>query len=266
MTALRAMRDREGLTLPDVAVFTMLALRANEVGECWPSYERIAQDARVSRRTAIAAVDRLVAAGLVRRTVRARGSAVNAPNRYAITVRRWCRTITTRCRTITGVVINVHPGWCSRRTGVVINVHPKSPHGKSLNGRERGGGNAHASARKARRSTRRSECDARKPVCQSPPPTLSAPSSRTPGRRDSHSRAGRARSSCGRSASARSNAGAVRAAPATSRPRPGRPRGQSEMERRNNDNRTNSRPRSRETSPGSRRCPSSGRAPIAELK
>jgi len=64
-----------GLTTDAVAVYCLLAARANETDQCWPSYTRIASQLGISRRTAIRAVGTLCRRGLLRkRTVRREGS------------------------------------------------------------------------------------------------------------------------------------------------------------------------------------------------
>lgn len=59
----RSLRGR--LTPTELAVYVALTWRADGKGFCWPSYATIAEDAGVSRRTAVNAIQLLVSKGLV---------------------------------------------------------------------------------------------------------------------------------------------------------------------------------------------------------
>ena len=50
-------------------VLIKLADNANDKGECWPSYDNIAEVCEISRRSAINHIDKLVKKGLVRKEV-----------------------------------------------------------------------------------------------------------------------------------------------------------------------------------------------------
>lgn len=86
MSALFAVRDRRDLSAPQKATMVALVLRANDESRCWPSYERLAGDAAISRRTAIDAVRSLETAGLLRREAARDEAGDAAPNVYVITL------------------------------------------------------------------------------------------------------------------------------------------------------------------------------------
>ncbi|ARS51522.1 helix-turn-helix domain-containing protein [Kushneria konosiri] len=64
-------------------VLLKLADNANDKGECWPSYQHIADQCEVSRRTAMNHIEALCAAGLVSKVSR-KGPKGNASNTYLL--------------------------------------------------------------------------------------------------------------------------------------------------------------------------------------
>ena len=80
----KALKDKR-LTHLDRCVLMALALRTNSGGYCFPAYNKIAEDAFCSRRTAIYAVKKLVEYGYLlkqKRTIA--GSAEQTSNGYFI--------------------------------------------------------------------------------------------------------------------------------------------------------------------------------------
>lgn len=64
-------------------VLLKLADNANDQGECWPSYQYIADQCEMSRRTAVSHIDELCKAGMVKKEVR-KGPKGNSSNIYII--------------------------------------------------------------------------------------------------------------------------------------------------------------------------------------
>lgn len=66
-------------------VLLKLADNANDKGECWPSYDNIAEVCEISRRSAINHIDKLIKQGLVRKEER-KGPKGNSSNVYYLTL------------------------------------------------------------------------------------------------------------------------------------------------------------------------------------
>jgi len=66
-------------------VLLKLADNANDKGECWPSYDNIAEVCEISRRSAINHIDKLIKQGLVRKEER-KGPKGNSSNVYFLTL------------------------------------------------------------------------------------------------------------------------------------------------------------------------------------
>ena len=66
-------------------VLLKLADNANDKGECWPSYDNIAEVCEISRRSAINHIDKLIKKGLVRKEER-KGPKGNSSNVYYLTL------------------------------------------------------------------------------------------------------------------------------------------------------------------------------------
>ncbi|OEY66818.1 conserved phage C-terminal domain-containing protein [Marinobacter sp. X15-166B] len=66
-------------------VLLKLADNANDQGECWPSYQYIADQCEISRRSAMMHIDALCAAGLVQKRTR-KGPKGNSTNFYVVTL------------------------------------------------------------------------------------------------------------------------------------------------------------------------------------
>ncbi|MCP2041888.1 biotin operon repressor, partial [Neisseria sp. HSC-16F19] len=67
-------------------VLLKLADQANDKGECWPSYQSIAEAAECSRKTAIEHIDWLAAKGYLKIEKRAIGKGQNLTNVYRLTL------------------------------------------------------------------------------------------------------------------------------------------------------------------------------------
>lgn len=74
----------------------------NQSGKCWPSYETLADEMKVSRRTVIRAVESLIKKQLLIKTKR-RGDKVWTSNEYEVA---------TKCPTDTRGSAPQSPGWC----------------------------------------------------------------------------------------------------------------------------------------------------------
>ncbi|MCD6006877.1 helix-turn-helix domain-containing protein [Halomonas sp. IOP_31] len=66
-------------------VLLKLADNANDKGECWPSYQHIADQCEISKRTAMNHIDALSESGLIRKTSR-KGPKGNSTNLYIVTL------------------------------------------------------------------------------------------------------------------------------------------------------------------------------------
>lgn len=66
-------------------VLLKLADNANDKGECWPSYQHIAEQCEISRRSAMRYIDELVEDGLIKKISRT-GPKGNATNVYVVTL------------------------------------------------------------------------------------------------------------------------------------------------------------------------------------
>jgi hypothetical protein len=71
----RAVLHAHGLSGQAKLVYTLMASRLNEQGECWPSLPTLAEESGWSRPTVIKAIDELVGAGLVERQRRGKTQA-----------------------------------------------------------------------------------------------------------------------------------------------------------------------------------------------
>lgn len=98
----KAMKCKVGNPLRKL-VLIKLADNANDQGECWPSYQYIADQCEISKRSVINHIDALIKSGLLRKEVRKGGAKGNVSNIYVI-----------------------HFGSAGDSLGVVQEIHPPS--------------------------------------------------------------------------------------------------------------------------------------------
>lgn len=79
----KAMKCKVGNPLRKL-VLIKLADNANDQGECWPSYQYIADQCEISKRSVINHIDALIKSGLLRKEVRKGGAKGNVSNIYVI--------------------------------------------------------------------------------------------------------------------------------------------------------------------------------------
>lgn len=79
----KAMKRKVGNPLRKL-VLIKLADNANDQGECWPSYQYIADQCEISKRSVISHINALVKAGLLRKEIRKGGAKGNSSNIYVI--------------------------------------------------------------------------------------------------------------------------------------------------------------------------------------
>lgn len=79
----KAMKARVGSPLRKL-VLIKLADNANDMGECWPSYQHIADQCEMSRRSVMSHIETLCKGGLVRKEIRKGGPKGNSSNIYVL--------------------------------------------------------------------------------------------------------------------------------------------------------------------------------------
>ncbi len=79
----KAMKTRVGSPLRKL-VLIKLADNANDQGECWPSYQHIADQCEMSRRSVMSHIETLCKGGLVRKEIRKGGPKGNSSNIYIL--------------------------------------------------------------------------------------------------------------------------------------------------------------------------------------
>jgi hypothetical protein len=115
--------DRYGPELDpiSIAVYHYLVRCADKDGYCHPGYERIAYHCgRISRRSAVYAIAKLIKLGLIERRHRKKGNESHDTNRYKIRLEAF-----TDAALRGGVVHHMHEGSAPYAPGVVHQVHPK---------------------------------------------------------------------------------------------------------------------------------------------
>lgn len=80
-----AMKLRVGNPLRKL-VLIKLADNASDVGECWPSYQHIADQCEISKRSVMNHITALCDAGLLRKEIRKGGPKGNSSNVYFLTL------------------------------------------------------------------------------------------------------------------------------------------------------------------------------------
>ena len=79
----KAMQSKVGNPLRKL-VLLKLADNANDQGECWPSYQYIADQCEMSKRSVMAHIDALIEAGFLRKELRIGGEKGNKSNLYTL--------------------------------------------------------------------------------------------------------------------------------------------------------------------------------------
>lgn len=81
----KAMQSRVGNPLRKL-VLLKLADNANDQGECWPSYQYIADQCEMSKRSVMAHIDALIESGFLRKELRIGGEKGNKSNIYTLRI------------------------------------------------------------------------------------------------------------------------------------------------------------------------------------
>lgn len=113
----KAMKCKVGNPLRKL-VLIKLADNANDQGECWPSYQYIADQCEISKRSVINHIDALIKSGLLRKEVRKGGAKGNVSNIYVIHFGSAGESLE--------VVREIHPPSAGDSLEVVQEIHPPS--------------------------------------------------------------------------------------------------------------------------------------------
>lgn len=97
----KAMKTKVGNPLRKL-VLIKLADNANDMGECWPSYQHVADQCEISKRSVMNHINTLCGAGLLRKEIRKGGPKGNSSNVYYLTLNGAADSL--------GVVQQVHQG------------------------------------------------------------------------------------------------------------------------------------------------------------
>ncbi|MDM9556038.1 helix-turn-helix domain-containing protein [Pseudomonas asiatica] len=97
----KAMKTKVGNPLRKL-VLIKLADNANDMGECWPSYQHVADQCEISKRSVMNHINTLCVAGLLRKEIRKGGPKGNSSNVYYLTL--------TGAADSLGVVQQIHQG------------------------------------------------------------------------------------------------------------------------------------------------------------
>ncbi|HIC3080752.1 TPA: helix-turn-helix domain-containing protein [Salmonella enterica] len=137
MLMVKAMQIKVGNPLRKL-VLLKLADNASDKGECWPSYQYIADQCEISKRSVMNHIDELCKSGLLKKVFR-KGPKGNATNVYILTIPGAGDSL--------GVVQEIHQGSAGDSLGVVQEIHQGSA-GDSLPGAgDSPGGSAGAAPR-----------------------------------------------------------------------------------------------------------------------
>ncbi|MCL0101025.1 helix-turn-helix domain-containing protein, partial [Peptococcaceae bacterium] len=124
-----AIFDRKDLSANEKLVYLYFCRRANSENKAWPSYQRIADDSGLSRRTVIDVIKKLINKNLLKKNTRLDPSGNHASNEY---------TLLPVANYNTGSGLNAGseidalgseintPGGCNYYTRVVQEMHPKN--------------------------------------------------------------------------------------------------------------------------------------------
>ncbi|WBM49074.1 helix-turn-helix domain-containing protein [Pseudomonas putida] len=97
----KAMKTKVGNPLRKL-VLIKLADNANDMGECWPSYQHVADQCEISKRSVMNHINTLCGAGLLRKEIRKGGPKGNSSNVYYLTLSGAADSL--------GVVQQIHQG------------------------------------------------------------------------------------------------------------------------------------------------------------
>lgn len=115
----KAMKVKVGNPLRKL-VLIKLADNASDQGECWPSYQHIADQCEISKRSVMVHVDALCDSGLLRKEIRKGGPKGNSSNVYFLTFGS--------AGAAPGVVQELHQGSESLAPGGSAGAAPRTSH------------------------------------------------------------------------------------------------------------------------------------------
>lgn len=116
MLMVKAMQIKVGNPLRKL-VLLKLADNASDQGECWPSYQYIADQCEISKRSVMNHIDELCKSGLLKKVFR-KGPKGNATNVYILTILGAGDSL--------GVVQEIHYLVQEIHQGIVQELHPES--------------------------------------------------------------------------------------------------------------------------------------------
>lgn len=108
-------------------VLIKLADNANDKGECWPSYQHIADQCEISKRSVMSHVDALCAAGLLIKQTRS-GPKGNTTNTYRLHLSRGANAAPGSEGDSLGVVQQLHQGGEADSPGGSAGAAPRTSH------------------------------------------------------------------------------------------------------------------------------------------
>ena len=85
MIMVKALKTKTGNPLRKL-VLLKLADNANDQGECWPSYQYIADQCEMSKRSVMVHISKLVEDGFLKKEIRIGGEKINKSNLYTLMV------------------------------------------------------------------------------------------------------------------------------------------------------------------------------------
>ncbi|WJN52095.1 helix-turn-helix domain-containing protein [Pseudomonas asiatica] len=115
----KAMKTKVGNPLRKL-VLIKLADNASDQGECWPSYQHIADQCEISKRSVMLHVSNLEAQGLLKKEIRKGGPKGNSSNLYYLTL--------TGAAYSPGVVQEIHQGSAAAAPGGSAAAAPRTSH------------------------------------------------------------------------------------------------------------------------------------------
>jgi hypothetical protein len=115
----KAMQSKVGNPLRKL-VLLKLADNANDQGECWPSYQYIADQCEMSKRSVMAHIDALIEAGFLRKELRIGGEKGNKSNLYTLRMPSAGDSL--------GVVKQIHPPSAGAATPPSAGAAPRTSH------------------------------------------------------------------------------------------------------------------------------------------
>ncbi|MCE0965654.1 helix-turn-helix domain-containing protein [Pseudomonas sp. NMI4491_12] len=115
----KAMKTKVGNPLRKL-VLIKLADNASDLGECWPSYQHIADQCEISKRSVMLHVSNLEAQGLLKKEIRKGGPKGNSSNLYYLTLRGAAYS--------PGVVQEIHQGGAAAAPGGSAGAAPRTSH------------------------------------------------------------------------------------------------------------------------------------------